>query len=340
MSGLKKKLRDFILQLGQNSKFFCVVYYTFFSNSFNREFRAVLLGRKSYFDNLEQNAGSEFLLRRNTHRLEKGLLMRPLKDVFALDYIEETVKNYLDLKSNYSVNNRESATFLWSRDVLQQYFQTVASHPVIENAKKEFYENGKDETCEDNVKKIPYKRFSNSKVNFDDFYELCIQRRSVRWFLDKQVPRDLIVKALNAAKYSPSACNRQPFTFRIFDEKESARRVGAIPGGTRGFSENFPAIAVVVGDLSAYPFERDRHVIYIDGALASMSFMFALETLGLSSCPINWPDVEPTEQKMDIELELKPYERPVMLIAFGYPDPDGLVAFSEKKSIDEIAFFQ
>ena len=88
--------------------------------------------------------------------------------------------------------------------------------------------------------------------------------------------------------------------------------------------------------LDAYFDERDRHVIYIDASLAAMTFMLALETLGLSSCPINWQDVAEFESKIRNILQLKTIERPVMLISCGYPDKDAKVPFSEKKDLDEI----
>jgi nitroreductase len=91
-------------------------------------------------------------------------------------------------------------------------------------------------------------------------------------------------------------------------------------------------LVVLLGDLGCYPEERDRHVPYIDASLAAMQFMLALETLGLASCPINWPDIEGRERVMDRELALPRHLRPVMLIALGYPDPAGGVPFSAKKS--------
>ena len=106
--------------------------------------------------------------------------------------------------------------------------------------------------------------------------------------------------------------------------------------GTRGFSENIQALAVIVGDLSCYPKEQDRHLIYIDGGLIAMQFMLALESLGLSSCPINWPDIERFEKKLARRLELEIYQRPIMLIAIGYADADSGVPFSQKKSSDEL----
>ena len=87
----------------------------------------------------------------------------------------------------------------------------------------------------------------------------------------------------------------------------------------------------MVGDLSAYPGERDRHLIYIDGSLAAMQLMLAFETLGLSTCSINWPDVEAAEQKLEKLLDLKPYERPIMLLSVGYAQDKGGIPYSQKK---------
>jgi hypothetical protein len=38
-------------------------------------------------------------------------------------------------------------------------------------------------------------------------------------------------------------------------------------------------------------------------------------------------------------LKLDADERPIMLIAVGYPDPEGMVAYSQKKPIDVLCKF-
>jgi nitroreductase len=60
--------------------------------------------------------------------------------------------------------------------------------------------------------------------------------------------------------------------------------------------------------------------------------MLALETLGLSSCPINWPDIESREKMLSSKLDLRFHQRTIMLIAVGYAEPEGGVPFSQKKS--------
>ena len=141
------------------------------------------------------------------------------------------------------------------------------------------------------------------------------------------------------ATEAPSSCNRQAFRFRFFEDPDAIQRVARLAPGTGGFAHNIPMLAVILGDLSAYHGERDRHGIYIDASLASMSFMLALETLGLSSCALNWPDVAWRERKMARVLALRPHERVIMLMAIGHADPDGLVAYSHKHAPERLRTF-
>ncbi|WP_198027660.1 nitroreductase family protein [Seonamhaeicola sp. S2-3] len=261
--------------------------------------------------------------------------MKDRRSIFALDYIENTVEAYVKVitSSKEAVSHKN---LKWYTDVLSNYFKVVdTSNPKL-NKLNQVFEQHKL-VSDKETKSVPYQRdFSILSVSYDDFYNLSKLRRSVRWYEDRPIPRELIDKAISAALLSPSACNRQPFEFRIFDDKELVQKVANISWGTLGFSHNFPVIIVVIGKLEAYFDERDRHVIYIDASLASMSLMYALETLGLSSCPINWPDVKQFENEMEELLGLEKNERPIMLMSLGYPDKEALVPFSEKKDLFEI----
>jgi nitroreductase len=149
----------------------------------------------------------------------------------------------------------------------------------------------------------------------------------------------MIDRAVAVAALSPSACNLQPFEFRVFDDAELTQKVASIPTGTVGFGRNFPAIVVLIGKLHAWFSEPNRHLIYIDASLAAMAFLFALEAQGLSSCCLNWPDLRPQERRMARLLGLEPDERVIMLIALGYPDPAGLVTCSQRKPLTELRSF-
>jgi nitroreductase len=146
----------------------------------------------------------------------------------------------------------------------------------------------------------------------------------------------VIDKAVQIAAESPSACNRQPFEFRVFDDPELVQQVAEVPMGTGGYVHNIPCVAVLVGDLSAFFDERDRHLIYIDGCLAAMAFVLGLESQGVATCCINWPDIREREERMQQLLGLKQHERPVMLIAIGYADPNGKAPFSARRRLEDV----
>ncbi|HEX5798186.1 MAG TPA: nitroreductase family protein [Candidatus Saccharimonadales bacterium] len=325
----------FITRLGSFSRLSSVVYHWVGFFSFSREQYAVLHGRKNYYKNLNKQRKSRSELRRNTHRLEKGLLMRPRRKVFAKDYIGETVEFYEKALRDYKNDDSgvDISELIWAQNVLTEYFSKVSDEDkAISKLHDQFK---KIDFAPKDIDKKPYKRGNpKSPIKYEDLLELSHQRRSVRWFKQKPVPRELIDKALLVAEQSPSACNRLPYEFKIYDDPKLVKKVAAIPFGAAGYRDNIPTIIVVVGKQENYFSPRDRHLIYVDSALSVMPFMYALETLGLASSSINWPDFEPLEAKMQKTLGLSPDERPIMLIALGYADPEGYVAYSQKKSLD------
>jgi nitroreductase len=324
---VKSKIELVIIPLVINSGFLSSLYFTFFSTAFYREHKSVLSGRLNYHKSLFEIKESCVLLRRNIHRLEKGIIMQPRRGLFAAGYIQETVSCYADaIKSEVLCNGEKK----WATDVLTEYFNIVIDVEEVRNCREMF----KTLTQETEISSIPYpySDLPKSQVSYEQLIVSFKRRRSVRWYQDKTVPLDLIEKAVAGASLAPSACNRQPYKFHLTRDPELASEIADIAMGTGGWAHAIPALIVVVGNLSAYPKERDRHVIYIDGALAAMQLMLALDSLGLSSCPINWPDIETLERRMDKALGLEEYERPVMLISVGYAESDGGIPFSDKKS--------
>lgn len=329
----------YFLVLFQHHGILSSLYYALFSRKFEQEHKAVLLGRKAYREKLIKIGDSCVLLRRNIHRLEKGLIMRPRREVFAEGYIYETVNCYKDAVESPQLAINEKK---WATDVLDEYFKVVGSSTLTDKAREIYrftYKNlldGQDTASSflpqlSSFKPYSYEQLPKNDISFEQIRRLFIRRRSVRWYQNKHVPIKLVQRAANIASFAPSACNRQPYRFLFCNNKKKAVAIANSAGGTVGFAENLPAIIAVVGDLSAFPYERDRHLIYIDGSLAVMQLMLALETLGLSTCSINWPEVDANERKIRSLIELEDYERVVMLLAVGYADTDGGIPYSQKK---------
>jgi nitroreductase len=309
-------------------------FYFLFSQSFAHEIKMFVAARRDYLKTKHRKTENYFLLRRNIHRLEKGLLIKNRRSVFALDYIEETV---LLLKNLYS-NNEKNIQIQWAVDILTQYFEVTGKAPQITNAKKLFNAIIKNESSK-NKHFIPYiLRVEDTQTDFASMFQsLAKKRKSVRYFKPNQIPeRAKMDIAVEIAGLAPSSCNRQPFEFRIIDDAELVNKVVSLPGGTKGFAENIVAIVAVIGQMNVSPSIGDRHLMYVDGSLAAMNFMLALESMGIASCPLNWPEDKKKDDAIKKILLLKDFERPIMMIAYGYADEQGMLACSVRKPINQL----
>ena len=89
----------------KDKPFLTKIYYLIFSRAFNQEMRAIFYGIAEYKKSLHKSKNSSYLLRRNIHRIEKGLVMIPRRITFAEAYIMETVKIFV-YTSNFEEFNK------------------------------------------------------------------------------------------------------------------------------------------------------------------------------------------------------------------------------------------
>ena len=324
--------KDTTLRTVSQSRILTTIYFLL-AGSFYREKRSVLCGLAKYHELEEQREAPRHRLIRNVHRIEKGLSMRDRRSVFAESYIEEVVK---DLTTAWEPQTNDEQ-LLWAVDVVTEYFEVVDRTEPISEAESMF--KGFTSDIEYTPKnRVPFarKELNETPVSLEDLKQLAIQRTSTRWFDQRDVPHDKVDEALEVAMQSPSACNRQSYEFQLFDDREKIDEISSLAIGASGYRDNIPCLAVIVGKQRAYFNDRDKHVIYIDASLSAMAFQFALETQGLASCCINWPAIPRNEKRMEELLNLDCDETVVMLMAIGYPDPDGMVPYSEKKDVETV----
>lgn len=296
-----------------------------------REATSVVWGR--YYSRSGESRAVLTSLRRDIHRIEKGLVMQPRRIPFGKDYVPALVDT---LRSLVAVGGVPAADQSWASDVLRTYFEATATvdEEWLVAARMEFASLS---TPEGEPVLVPTPRSTGevTTITFGELEQLALQRRSVRWFKPQSVDPTAIDEALKIARQAPSACNRQNLRFHMVYGAENTTEVLGTVGGTRGFGEQVPAVAVLIGRLAGYRYGFDRHAIYVDGGLASMGFLFGLETLGLSSCCINWPDVGSRYATLKRIVPLSDDEQVIMLIAIGHADPDGLIPSSHKRALDQ-----
>lgn len=326
--------RDRTLAAISRSRVLTAVYFMF-RGTFYHEQRSVLCGLAKHHELEGRGAAPRHRLVRGVHRIEKGLSMRDRRDVFAESYVGDVVA---DLESEWC--DDPDRQLRWAVDVLVEYFGVVSRTDAIERAAERF-EAFLDAVDYEPGDRVPYPRrdVPEAPVSQAELQQLARRRTSTRWFEQRPVPRDALDDALRVARQSPSACNRQSWEFRFFDEPELVEDVASLAIGANGYDDNIPCLAVLVGKQRAYNNDRDKHVIYIDASLAAMALQFSLEAQGLASCCINWPAIPRNQRRMAERLDLDRDESVVMLMAIGYPDPDGTIPYSAKKPVEELRSF-
>lgn len=303
--------------------------YFFCTSNYGREQQSLLKGIKHFSTLANNEKRSISLLRRNTHRLEKGLIMSPRKTVYAVDYIYQTVELFSESLGNPLVSDQERD---WFFSVLKYYFEVVdIKHQQVRLSYDLFSSiNYRPLSLE----RKPYS-YKDKKLPIHEsaFQCLAYKRASTRWFESGSAPsQEVVKKAVDISMQAPSACNRQSFEYRYITNKELLQKVLALPGGVTGFASNIPSLVVVIGDYSGYYLERDRHLIYIDSSLSSMLMLLAFEEHGFNTCVLNWPENDKKNKAINELLGLPEYKRVIMLIAVGRADLEGGVPFSQKKN--------
>ena len=146
------KMKGALVRVLSLSGVFSSIHYAFFSRAFRREQRAVVAGLLTHMSHLKQDS-SYFLLRRNVHRIEKGLIKPERRAIFAREYIGETVYYYSRCLDGCSTDSRPRE-FGWATDVLHQYFDVVGNDPLVDKARDQFMRIAPQEMGES----VPYAR--------------------------------------------------------------------------------------------------------------------------------------------------------------------------------------
>ncbi len=171
-----------------------------------------------------------------------------------------------------------------------------------------------------------------------NFFELVSKRESCRSYSDKKVDKELLLRCIEAARLSPSACNSQPWSFVVVNSEEKSPLVAQYTQsmGMNKFTSEAPAFIVVCeekANLSASlgGFVKNQHYAQGDVGIAAASVCFAATEQGLSTCILGWFD----EKRIVDILNISKDKRIRLVIAVGYAKNDN-IRDKKRKTLDEI----
>lgn len=262
-----------------------------------------------------------------SHAIEKGLSMECVRLGFGQEKVEKILDEITEYKKYYS-----NTLFIEKINaILNSYFcfnKNSVPNCLIEKYKATFKE------CLDKVEggtylinNIDIKKATN--IDFDSFLK---SRYAIRDFDNTPVNIDLIYKAIEMAKKTPSACNRQPWGVYIYTnefKKDILRWQG-----NKGFIENIQVVVVVTSSLESF-FINEIHQAYIDGGLYAMTLLLCLHSVGLGTIPLTLGMMSSKNKALYTKFGISKKEVPILMIGIGNTKNEYKVAVSNRKDIKE-----
>lgn len=163
-----------------------------------------------------------------------------------------------------------------------------------------------------------------------DFLEVLKTRRSVREYSDKQIPRELLEKMVEAARFSPTARNVQPWEFIVITEAPTLRKLSELAQNGRFLSSGKACIAVFCADTKYY---------LEDGCAATCNILLAAAALGIGSCWVAG-DKKPYCAGVAKILNVPANFKLVSLIALGFPKSKDCFYIAKKRELKELIHWE
>jgi nitroreductase len=141
------------------------------------------------------------------------------------------------------------------------------------------------------------------------------ERRSIRRYRPDPVPREVIQQLLEAARWAPSASNRQPWTFIAVQDPATIQEVAkhaAYAMVRWAHVAEAPLLIVLCGDCSSRVY---RQFLHEDIGLAGAQMMLQAKALGLGTCWVGGLDRE----ALSAVLRIPDHMELVGLLTVGYP---------------------
>jgi len=139
--------------------------------------------------------------------------------------------------------------------------------------------------------------------------DVILSRRSIRRYENKEIPKDVLDKIVEAGRQSPSAANRQPYRFVIVTDSEIKKE---LHGMFSRFLKKAPVVIVGCANPKAL---LTGEWATVDTTIALESMVLAAWSLGVGSCWIG----SFKEQKIKDSLKIPQDWKVVALVTLGYP---------------------
>lgn len=163
-----------------------------------------------------------------------------------------------------------------------------------------------------------------------DVIELIKKRRSIREYKDRPIPKELLEKIVDAARFAPTARNVQPWEFIVITNLQTLKKIANLAENGRFVAGAKACIAVFCKDTKYY---------LEDGCAATQNILLAATTQGIASCWVAG-DKKPYCSQISGLLNVPASFKLVSLIALGYPESEDSFRIADKRSLDDVIHWE
>lgn len=268
------------------------------------------------------------------HRIEKGLALPAPRPGFGRDAVAEV----LDCVERYTRQFGATAHTMRALNTLDEYVRFNRALGVdvgwMEPRLRALASaQGRADTEGGTLATTRAQIHAASRIDLEAFFA---HRYSVRKFSGEPVDDALIERAVRMAKKTPSVCNRESGC--VFVASDPARKAAllALQNGNSGFGDSADRILVITSRMDSFLSVGERNQCWIDGGLFAMSLIYALHSLGLGSCCLNW-SVEPAlDRALKRAAGIPDDHAVIMLLAVGHLPEQLLVAQSPRRDLHDV----
>ena len=272
----------------------------------------------------------------HTHTLEKGMEHFELRP-FAVEktrYIMSLIKR----ESKYE-NYENKFAFINGINSLREYKKIYEEHNWINKDEyKKVDEFLKNYSKVENQKAGAY-ILTKKELQKDyeiDYLKFVKSRHSTRNYKNEPIKLDDVKAAVEMAKYSASACNRQYIKLHFYPSGKMRDNVIHYALGKGGLYLDGVNTFIVTFDVNGLSGVGERNQGYFNAGLYSTNLVNAFHSLGIGTCFIQFANSVKDEDDLKRKNEIPEYERIAVILFAGYYDEKSIFAVSPRKNVSEL----
>ena len=170
------------------------------------------------------------------------------------------------------------------------------------------------------------------KINYLNFVK---SRHSLRNYKKKKLKSKDIRKAIQIAKYTPSACNRQNIKVHYYSNWKMRQNIIKYINCKDGINLDSVNIFIITFDINGLYGSGGRNQGYFNAGLFSMNLINSFHSMGIGSCFIQYDNNYNEEEKLKNFIKIPLNVRIAVIILAGYYKKKSEFTISQRKELSD-----